>query len=93
MVRFRNKLLILVVLLTVGLSTVAGVANAFSLVDRDGTDPLNPPLTGEPDQPGAKHTNAISTSEPGSAPVLISRALQIEWANRIWAAIHLGEIR
>lgn len=91
MVRVRNRLLILVALLVIGVAP-AGVA--FGDITKD-TNPTGiNPVTGEPDNPGVKTTtvSTIRSSETGGAFV-ISKTLLIEWAYRVWAAIHLGAIR
>ena len=86
MVKLRNRLLILLALLTVALLGVRGVANATIVVDYD---PHTNSFTGEPDTPSVKKTSA--TIAPGDETAsVITKALWFEWASRIWAAMYLG---
>ena len=87
MTRFRNRLLILLALLPVGLFGGRGVAKATILQDWD--VPLAGSYTGEPDTPSVKKTSASIAPGDESVPT-ISRTLWMEWAGRIWAAVHLG---
>jgi hypothetical protein len=90
MLKVRNRLLILLALLTVGLVAFRGIANATTLLDIDGvSDPTISPYTGEPDQPSVKKTSMVSTPGDAVAP-RISRALWFEWATRIWMEMHLN---
>jgi hypothetical protein len=86
MTRFRNRLLILLALLSVGLLGGRGVARATNLQD---WDPLAGSFTGEPDTPSVKKTSASIAPGDDSVPT-ISRTLWLEWAGRIWAAVNLG---
>jgi len=96
MQRVRNRLLILMAVLAIGLVSNRGVANATGLqnfIDRNGAPTNTNSLTGEPDNPGVKSAVTVTgTQEAGGVPQL-SRALWTEWAIRVWAAIHLGAIR
>jgi len=91
MTRFRNRLLILLALLAVGLFSVRGVANAAIQIDWDsfGSDPVVSPYTGEPDVPSVKKTSA-SIAPGNESASTISNALRFYWASRIWAAVQLG---
>lgn len=89
MLKVRNRLLILLALLAVGLVAFRGIANATTIMDIDGvTDPSIVPFTGEPDQPSVKKTSIVRTPGDVAAP-RISKALWFEWATRIWMEMNL----
>ena len=97
MLKARNRLLIVLALIVLGMTTVAAVSSATIYRDFDPVtgSPVITPSTGEPDvTPGGSKTAAprIGTQiapTPGGSPA-IPRGLWFEWAIRIWTATHLG---
>jgi hypothetical protein len=95
----RNRLLILLALLTIGLTPIPRASYAWNSI-------AEPPtgggiqvgtLSGEPDTPNSKSTTTTHTvgqvvpSYPGNAGmVVVPRAMWWSWVIRIWAATHFG---
>lgn len=100
MKKIRNRLLILLALLTIGLAPIANTAYALDRIPTDPatSDPVIGPYTGDPDLSGTggKTTTTHSASNllpsdgsPG-ASVVVSRAMWVRALIRIWAAMHWG---
>jgi hypothetical protein len=96
MLKVRNKLLILMALLAVGLVATFGISNATMHYDygSGSTPPAVGPTSGEPDVPASKTSVSMKSMTP-EAPAdsgrdIVPRGLWVSWAIRIWAATHLG---
>ena len=97
----RSRLLILLALLTIGLTPMPRASYGMqALVEpSQGTFSTSTtgPLSGDPDTPNSRSTasqhsaSQISSSEPGSGGyVVVPHAVWLSTVIRIWAALHLG---
>ncbi|MBI1798379.1 MAG: hypothetical protein HYR73_01695 [Candidatus Eisenbacteria bacterium] len=92
----RNRLLILLALLSVGLFVARGEALATSAwtMDDGSSTPVISPYTGEPDVPGYKAPATSTKHLTQGAPMderspAIPGSLGFDWVVRIWAAMYL----
>jgi hypothetical protein len=94
----RNRLLILLALLTIGLTPMPRAGYAMNSLPE-------PPISGgtwtggfsgEPDTPNSKTTTSphsainVAPDQGSSGVVVVTRAMWWSWAIRIWAATHFG---
>ena len=97
----RSRLLILLALLTIGLTPMPRASYGMqALVEPSQgnfSTSTTQPLSGEPDVPNSKSTatqhsaSQISSSDSGSGGfVVVPHAVWLSTAIRIWAALHLG---
>jgi hypothetical protein len=101
MKNLRNRLLILLAVLTIGMVPIARTAHAWLwMTDPSmGTGSTTGPYSGEPDTPNSKTTttpHGASSMLPsdqggsGTTTVVVSRASWLSTVIRIWAATHFG---
>ena len=100
MKRSRNRLLILLAILTIGTAPFSRTAlgDMRSIPEGStGTTSLVGPFTGDPDigqttksttQPHS--ASQVSTGEDGSRSAVVPRAMWVSAVVRIWAAMHWG---
>jgi hypothetical protein len=95
----RNRLLILLALLTIGLMPMPRAGYAWDKLPDppSGGGTGTGSYSGEPDTPNSKSTASshgainITPSDQGSAgATVVPRAMWWSWAIRIWAATHFG---
>jgi len=99
MKNIRNRLLILLALLTIGLAPMprSGYAMGEYVQRPSGGGWTIGPYSGEPDTPNSRNTTtthgAVTTAPSDQATagsVVIPRAMWWRWVIRIWAATHFG---
>ena len=101
MKNLRNRLLILLAVLTIGMVPAARTAHAWLWMTDpgSGTGSTTGPYSGEPDgtntqgksatQPHSA-SNVLPSDQGGSSTSVVSRALWVSSVIRIWAATHFG---
>jgi hypothetical protein len=99
--KLRNRLLILLAVLTIGMLPIARAAHAWQWMTDpgSGTSSITGPYSGEPDTPNSKTTtttHGASSMLPsdqggtGTTTVVVSRASWLSTVIRIWAATRFG---
>jgi hypothetical protein len=94
----RNRLLILLALLTIGLTPMPRAGYAMNSIPEPPTSggTWTGGYSGEPDTPNSKTTtshsaiNVAPADQRSTGAVVVTRAMWWSWAIRIWAATHFG---